>query len=426
MPTLFDRLRTLWGSPSAASSSAGPGGFGLFRVGGDGGSSISTGWNFQRIANQVYGNPTGFRCVEAIASNFSRPAWQVTKPGSSEPIPDHPLLTLLNRPNPSMSGTMMQRAIARDLELTGRSFWVKGQGVDGWGYKGPVTSLRRMPAQRMTVLGNEDDELCGFSYTDRVGHQVPIVPDAVLYLRYPHPEKAFDGLAPALVAGLSAETDNASSRFNRELLSNDAALPGYLMVKGLTPDQFEEWSDRWKRGEMPGKTRFLDGDDAKYVRVAATNQELTYDVLRRASQDDILRSFGVPRAVAFDVENTTYANADAEKALFMQQNIHPKWVLVSDEMTLQLGQDQGVVIGFELNGIDELQDSRDAVVERAVKLLGYQAQTINELRKSMGWSPVPWGDEPIVPIQPMSAVPVQPPAAPELPSKNGSPKESHV
>lgn len=390
-------------------------GIGFFRVGAGtpGAVSYSANWDFQRISTNVYGNPTGYRCVEAIASNISRPPWMILPPdavwpqhGGEHAIKGHPTLKLLNRPNPATSGTMMQRAIGRDLELAGKSVWMKIPAAFGGG----TENLRRLPIQRVTVVGNQDDELLGFVYTDWSGRQVPILPEHVLYLRYPHPVRLHDGFPPAMVGGLPAETDTQAAKFNHELLHNDAAIPGYLILQGLSPDDFADWKAQWESGAQPGRTRFLSGDQATYAKVGQTNQELTYGDLRRASQDDILRAFGVPRAVAFDTADTTYANADAERAMFMQQNVLPKWVLLADELTLQLGEDGGepVRIAFDLAGIDELQDSRDAIVERAIKLMSYKAQTINEFRSSMGWEPVDWGNEPMAPIQPMSAVPLQP------------------
>jgi phage portal protein BeeE len=410
MPSLMERLRGLW-------KGQGPRGVGVFSLGGREayGTFFSQSWDYARIASSVYGNPTGYRCIEAIVSNFSRPAWMLLPEGSTWPQPSevqavkkHPLLDVLNRPNASTSGTMFQRFIARDLEMSGRNFWLKMQGADGYGFKGPVTGLRRLPPQRMIVVGNADDELLGFIYTDRNGRQTPILPNALVYLRYPHPERTYDGMAPALVAGLAAETDTTSSRFNRELLANDGALPGYLILKGLTPQQFQEWKQEWEAGAQPGKTRFLAAESAEYAKVGQTNQELTYNELRHDSQDDIMRAIGVPRAVAFDVSHETYANADREQAIFMQHNILNKWVLVCDELTLQLGAEFGMRVAMELAGIDELQDSRDAVVERGAKMMSLKAMTINEFRKSMGWEPVAWGDEPQAPLQQMSAVPLEP------------------
>ncbi len=411
MPSLIDRLRRLWGGPASGA------GVGLFPLG-TGQSQVLYGqqWDFLRIANSVYGNPTGYRCVEAIASNFSRPPWMIlpastvwpSASGEIHQVKKHPLLDVLNAPSAGMSATQFQRAIARDMELTGRSCWLKMQGSDGFGQKGPTTGLRRLPPQRVTVYANQDDELLGFVYTDRNGRQSPILPESLVYLRYPHPERIFDSMAPALVAGLPAETDTASARFNRDLLSNDAALPGYMILEGLTPEQFARWKAEWEAGTTPGKTRFLRGTQATYQKVGMTNQELTYDKLRESAQDDIMRGFGVPRAVAFDVSHETYANAEREQAIFMQHNMLPKWVLACDELTLQLGVEFGVVIALDLSGIAELQDSRDAVTERGIKLMSMKALTINEFRDSQGWAHVPWGDEPQAGLQPMSQIPLQP------------------
>lgn len=439
MATLVDLARRLLGRPQET-------GIGFFRIGASqGAATISQSWDFLRIASVVYQNPTGYRCVEAIASNISRPPWMILpedaqwpEQGSVGAKKNHPLLDTLNRPGPQMSGTQMQRAIGRDLELSGKSFWLKVPGAFGASIG---LGLRRLPAQRVAVVGNQDDELLGFIYTDRNGRQAPMLPENVVYLRYPHPERIYDGLAPGLVAGLPAEIDTDAGKFNRELLNNDSAIPGYLILQGLTPDQFQQWKSDWEKGAQPGRTRFLSGDQATYAKVGQTNQELTYKELRRSSQDDILRSFGVPRAVAFDTADTTYANADAERAMFMQQNILPKWVLIADELTLQLGYDLGVRVAFDLTGIDELQDSRDAVVKRATELLGYKVKTINEVRQEMGLPPVDWGDEPVAPLQPMSAVPLQPggeisppkptpgalpentaPVEPPVPSSNGQHK----
>lgn len=401
-------------------------GSGLFPIGQGGGAQgifYAQSWEFQKLWSTVFANPTGYRCVQAIESNFSRPPWMImpfNKPwpqhGQEESIDEHPILDLLNQPytDPSgrMSGTTMQRTIARDLELCGKSFWVKIPN----GSEPTPSALRRLPAQRVTVVGNQDDELLGFVYTDRAGQRSAILPENVIYLRYPHPERIYDGIAPALMAAMGAETDTAGARFNRDLLHNDGAIPGYLVVQNMTPQQFAEWKQQWESGAQPGRVRFMSGDQASYVKVGMSNQELTYAELRDASQDDIMRSFGVPRAVALDVSHETYANAEQEKAIFMQQNILPKWILVADELTQQLGEEQNIRICFDLGGIEEMQGSSDKFVSRSTQLLGWKVITINEVRRDLGLPDVEWGDEPDAPIQPMSAVPLQPGGENALPA----------
>ncbi len=426
-PSLVDRLRLLW---------KGPTGSGMFYLGAGRGQYVGQSWDFVRVSNSVYGNPTGYRCIEAIATNFSRPPWAVFPAGTdwpsvgeAKPIEgDHPAVKLLKQPNLFTSGTMMQYLIGRDLELTGKAFWFKDRKGPLLGLKSPPTSLRRLPAQRVTVIGNQDHELLGFVYTDGLGRQVPILSENVLYFRYPHPERVYDGLAPALIAGLPAETDTASTKFNKRLLDNDSALPGYLMLDDLSPDDFAQWKQIWESGSEPGKTRFIGGQQGKYFKVGQTNQELTYGELRQDSQDDVMRAFGVPRAVAFDVSHETYANAEREQSIFMQQNILPKWTMTCDEATLQLVPDypEPFVIGLNLSGIEELQGSRESFIDREVKMMLVKAKTINEFRRAMGWPDVAWGNEPQAPFQQMSAIPLEPGgenAPPPVPPKS-EPKTS--
>lgn len=375
-------LRDLLGRRPTAQTNA------LVRVG-FGRSWSSSDWGYTRTLNSVLANATAYRCVETVVNNMARPPWQTRRPGSDEAV-GHDLLDVLNRPGPDMSGTAMQRFMARDLELTGKSIWMRVQGRDGFGDAGPLTGLRRLPVERVTVFGNDDDELVGFVYRNRSGMITPFLPEAVVYLRYPHPARAYDGLAPALLAGLGAETDTASARFNFDLLANDGALPGYLTVENLSPEQFREWKAEWEAGATPGRTRFMSGN-ATYHKVGQTNQELTYNELRAASQGDVYKSFGVPRVI-IEPQDATFANARQAKALFFQQRILPAVVLMGDDLTVQL--DAGVDVGFDLSVIEELNEGLDTLVDRSIKLLDRNAVTINEVRERMRLAPVAWGDAP--------------------------------
>lgn len=350
-------------------------------------------WGFTRTLDSVVGNPTGFRCLEVICNNASRPPFEIRKPGTDERIENHRLLDVLNHPDERTSATAFQRQMVRDLELAGKTIWVRAQGADGYGDAGPLFGLKRLPVQQVTVFGNEEDELLGFVYQNRHGVQTPLLPAQVLYIRYEHPERSYDGLPPAMIAGLGAETDTVAGRFNFDLLNNDGALPGYFSIEGLSPEQFAEWQALWLAQERPGATRFMSGN-ATYHRVGQTNEELSYKDLRRASQSEVYTAFGVPR-VLVNPEDATFANARQARANFFQQTILPKLTLIADEMTLQIGRPEGVDVGFDLSQIEEIHEGLAALVERSVPLLDRQVITINEVRKDMGLDPVEWGDAPV-------------------------------
>lgn len=369
-------------------------GGGIVRVGG---ASFNATWSYTRVLNSVYANPTGYRCVESIANEFQRPTWETRKPNTEE-TQESQLLKVLRKPAPGKSGTQMQSDISHDLDLAGKSYWLKLRGTNGESDTGPLTGLKRLAVQRVTTIANDEDELMGFVYTDRMGRRYGVLPHDMVYLNYASPERETDGLAPAIVAGLPAETDTAAARFNFDLLSNDSALPGYISVEGLTPGQFAEWKAAWESGEVAGKTRFLGGNNAKYVKVGQTNQELTYHDLRTDSREDICRSFGWPR-VLIDPTEATFANMAAARNGAILTTVLPRWTKVADQMTIQLGEEEGVEVGFDLSEIDELNEALDALVTRNVQLLDRQVITINEVREELGLEAVAWGNVPLAPQQ---------------------------
>lgn len=387
MPSLIDRLR---GRTTQADADT----VGLIRMGG---SEWSARWSFTRTLDSVYANPTAKRCIERNAADFQRPGWQIREKGTDTNIAPGDLpeaYRVLNQPRPGkLSGTAMQYLISRDLDLSGGTFLLKVRGdgdvVDD---VGPVTGLRHMASHRMTVVADADDDLIGFVYVNRAGQVVLLLPEEVVYIHYPHPDRITDRMAPAIVAGLAAETDSAAMRFNFELLTNDSALPGYLVIDGLNTTQFKGWKAEWDAADSPGKTRFLNGNGAKYVKIGQTNQELTYKDLRNASQEDICRALGPPR-VLIDPTDATFANLDNANRGHLKSFVSPRWTLVSDEFTLQLGDDLGGFdIGFNLDQIEELQEGLDRLVARSVPLLDRDVMTPNEVRRDLNLEPVAWGD----------------------------------
>lgn len=338
------------------------------------------------------------------ARNFMRPDWAIfDRKDDNTELENDPFLSVLRRPYGRTTGTRMQYHVSRDLDISGGTGFLKVRGKDYMGLDGPVTGLKRIAPQRTSVITDDDDELLGFIYVDRRGVRVPLLPDEVVYINLPHGDNEWDRNPPAYVAGLPADVDNKALKFNAELLDNDNALPGYLVIEGLTPDQFKGWTAAWRAGETPGKTRVLSSQsgpgsrgNANYVRVGQSNQELMYDELRIGSHKDICLALGPPPTL-LDPTDSTFTNVAEAKRFYTLGHTLPRWVWVRDAFTTQLeGDIEGGVdklIGFDLSVIEEMSENLDAVVERNVKLLDRGVITINQFLTDIGKPTVPWGDE---------------------------------
>lgn len=349
-------------------------------------------WSYSRALTSVYSNSTGYACIQTIKNDFSRPPWAVF----DEKAPDQQakgsaaqqLLDVLNRPDAMMSGTAMQQFMALDLEINGRSIWLQLRGKDRWGNKGPLTGLKRLPCENITVLTNYDRDLVGFMYTRDDGSRYPLLPSEVLYIHHPHPQNPWEGYPPAFVAGLPAEVDDRAKRFNYTLLENDAALPGYLTVEGLTPDQFMEYRAIWEAGADPGRTRLLGGDGkTTYTQVGTSSKDMMMDTLLQTSEVDICKAFGLSPLV-LNPTDATFANGNQARVNYLLQKIDPMWTMVSDQLTTQLHDDfPGLKVGFDLTNISELSEGEDDLVNRAVLLVTNGIMDADEARVVLGMKP---------------------------------------
>lgn len=362
---------------------------GMIRVGA---TYFNARWNFGRVLNQVYGNPTGYACVNTIVNDFSRPQWMIaTLEDQEEPAETadaKALLKILNQPSEMSSGTSMQRDIAMDLELNGRSIWLKLRAKNRWGDRGPLTGLKRLPCENLTVLTNEERDLVGFLMTTDNGLRIPLTPSEVFYFHYAHPQNRWEGYPPAYIAGLPAEVDQRAKQFNWRLLENDGAVPGYITVEGLTPAQFNEFKALWESGADPGRTRFLGGGGkATYVKVGQSNKDMAYDSLRDMSQDDICKAFGMSSLV-LNPTDATFANGDNARVKYIKTKCGSMWALIADQFSRQIQLDYpGLHIGFDLSTIDELNEALEARVDRAIALFQAGLISDDEGRDLVGFGP---------------------------------------
>lgn len=345
-------------------------------------------WNFTRALNEVYSNPTGYRCVTTITDDFSRPPWAIYSDESPTTPVDDPkareLLAVLNKPHKMLSGTGMQRHIAQDLELNGRTVWLQLRGVNGWGDRGPLSGLKRLPCENITVVTNDERDLLGFIYTTDAGTRIPLLPSDVLYGHYAHPQNPWEGFPPAYIAGLPATVDDRAMRFNWRLLENDGAPPGYITVDGLAPEEFQKFKAIWDAGADPGKTRFLKGGATHYTPVGQSNKDMMHDTLRAMSKEDMTTAFGMSPLV-INPSDATFANGNTARFNYMSTKIGSMWALVADQFTTQIQDDySGYKIGFDLTDIEELGEAKDDVINRAIALHNGGIASDEESRAMVG------------------------------------------
>lgn len=344
-----------------------------------------------------------YRCVAAIADNGSSVPLVVRRPDGSE-IEGHEVAHLFNkRPNPDMSARVFKSLFLQQAELAGQSFIWLDRGETGLGpvseahiVYDPVDVIVDKPlAQRPTTAN-----LVGFIIRRLDGVQVPVLPEEMLWLRYPHPFDPLGCLAPWKAARHAVDMDAFAREWQRSSYANGAAPTGVVYVGEMDERNLSATRAMW-RSSMQGPANAgknlivasapgAQGKGVEYVRVGLTAEEMDYLESRVANVAEVMMAFGVPHD--YLAAGTTYENRAAAKTTLWSDTIAPKLEVFGSEIDLRLLPSDSEEAEFDLSGVDALREAADAVVGRTNTLVESDLLTLDEGRAEVGYEPLPRGE----------------------------------
>ena len=199
-----------------------------------------TGAGYDKLATEGYAECViAFACINMVAAAVASVEPQIykknAKSGKLDKIDVHPLLDLIDNPNPAQSGKEFIRHLASYHRLSGNAY-VWGNGIDPMARKSkPPTELQLLNPGKVKIEPGDlfprqyehkrDQNTTTIFPVDRVSGR-----SAILHLKTFNPLNHWYGMSPLEAGALAVDIHNDGQKWNKGLIGNGARPSGALVV----------------------------------------------------------------------------------------------------------------------------------------------------------------------------------------------------
>ena len=326
--------------------------------------------DYDRLAREGYEqNAVAFRCVRMIAEAAASVPWMLRE--GDQALSEHPLLTLLTRPNPAESGTELLEAWYGHLQVAGNAY------LEAVSVGEEVRELYALRPDRMKVVPGTRGWPEGYEY--EVNGRTVLFRDEpnkpILHMKAFHPTDDHYGLSPLEAAAKAVDIHNAAGAWNKSLLDNAARPSGALVYKGasgdstLTDDQFDrlkrELEDNYAGSANAGRPLLLEGG-LDWQQMGLGPRDLDFNEAKNAAAREIALAFGVPPMLLGIPGDNTFSNYKEANLVFWRQTIVPLVRKSATALTHWLGPRFGPALRLDvdLDTVPALAAERESVWAR--------------------------------------------------------------
>ncbi len=313
------------------------------------------------------GNPIGFRAVKLISEAAA--ALPLVLQDHERRHSQHPVLSLIGRPNAAQGRAEFFEALYGHMMLTGNGYVeaVPGQGL----LPGELHVLR---SDRMSLVPGNDGWPVAYDYT--VGgraHRFTVSEtfSPICHIKTFHPLDDHYGLSPLQAAAVAIDVHGSASAWSKALLDNAARPSGAIVYRGsdgssqLTNEQYErlvgEMEMHHQGARNAGRPMLLEGGlDWKPMGFSPSDME--FQKTKEAAAREIAIAFGVPPMLMGIPGDATYANYQEANRAFYRLTVLPLVAKVTASLSHWLSTFTGeeVELRPDLDQIPALAIERDA------------------------------------------------------------------
>jgi HK97 family phage portal protein len=363
---------------------------------------------YDKLAIEGYAaNAVVNACINKVASAVAsiEPVLYEKKGGSLKKIDSHPLIDLIESPNPAQSGKEFIRFLVQYYLLGGNAY-IWGNGIDPLARKpSPPKELQLFNPGKMEVVPGPSLFPKAYKYKPSADPATVYTVDqvsgrsAVMQFKTFNPLNAWSGLPPMMAAAYGIDIFNGGQKWNKRLLDNDARPSGALVVKGadgkpatLGDEQFERVQamidSQFVGSENAGRPLLLEGG-LEWTQMSMSAKDIDFLSGKHSSARDIGLVFGVPSQLLQIPGDSTFANYEQATLAFWTDTVIPLagWIYEGlNRWLTPLYNEKNLYIWYDEESIPALEPRRK---EKFARVQAAEFLTIDEKRRATGQDSFP-------------------------------------
>lgn len=355
-----------------------------------------TRYDYRKAVGDGSDNSAVTACINWIVTTFPEAPLRVQRvatDGTKAPVVGHAMVELINAPNPYYDGELLIAATVADFNISGNAYWLKIRSGAGR----PV-ELWWVPSSLIEPKWPEDGSAYLSHYEYKPGNRpIRIEPEDVIHFRFRlDPKNPRKGISRLHATLREVFADDEAANFAGALLRN-MGVPGVVIspdgdtqVDADTAEAIKvDFAARFggdNRG-MPG----VFGAPMKVQVLSFSPEQMNLRELRRLPEERISAALGVPAIVAglgAGLDRSIYNNFSEAREAVYEQNIIPTQRIFASALRRQLlpdfGDTRGLIVDHDYSEVRVLQEDRNALTERAARMLTGGIVTVHEARHLLG------------------------------------------
>jgi HK97 family phage portal protein len=298
-------------------------------------------WGITGLGNGE-SNSAVVACLQVLGVSFSEATLQIMQSnseGQKELVPNHALSILMRRPNPFMSGDVVQQYIINAMHVSGDAYLLKQKNEAG-----ELVALYPLMPEQVTPKGSTEELIVFYEYetgeeTLRLDRK-----DVVHFKLGLDPNNHKQGFSPLKSVLREIYGDESAGQMATALLAN-MGVPSVMITPkdefGPSPEEAEQIAKTYQQkvsGKNKGKPLVMSGA-MNVEKLSFSPKDLDIGLLRRVPEERVSAVLGVPAILAglgAGLAHATYSNAKELREFFTENKLIPLWRMIGEEITQQI------------------------------------------------------------------------------------------